>query len=82
MSPHCERCGAQSITSIVTYFVKENGMAETKQLCHDCKYSFVRYLSPDFDYTNDYDYTNGHEVYVHVHKCETCHLLIEDTQRN
>jgi len=49
MSPKCERCGIQSGTSIVTYFVKKNGMAETKELCHDCKNSFVRYLTPDFD---------------------------------
>jgi hypothetical protein len=32
--------------------------------------------------TIDHDYTNGHEVYIHVHKCESCHLLIEDTQKS
>ena len=45
MSPKCERCGKQDITSLVTYFVRATSMAETKQLCQDCKDSFVRYLA-------------------------------------
>ena len=47
MSTKCERCGEQDITSLVTYFyfVRANSTAETKQLCQDCKDSFVRYLA-------------------------------------
>jgi hypothetical protein len=48
MSPKCERCGKQNITSIKTYFVYEGStLVETLQLklCQDCKDSFVRYLA-------------------------------------
>ena len=46
ISPKCERCGKQDITvRLVTYFVRANSMAETKQLCQNCKPLFVRYLA-------------------------------------
>ena len=45
MRHKCERCGKQDSTSLVTYFVRANNMAETKQLCQECRDSFRRYLA-------------------------------------
>ena len=53
MRHKCERCGKQDEdeVSLVTYFWRANGnsMAETKQLCQNCKPLFVRYLRIEVD---------------------------------